>query len=361
MFGSEHYVSVLRWKRGEHVALASLEGADRDAITPLVEIPPDDFPPDNPEASANLGKRLPRLSAAVEVARGSHRTFVDFGLLGGGVKTPGGREPLTEFFSLLEGGGSYTVPVTGLTRQPDYQIAARSIAIKARELALRLTLNDFIRPTPKGDIDTLLEGHGLVPEEVHLLVDFGLVANAAPSFSHVCARVPALARWLTFSVLAGSFPKDLSHLPIGTHLLARSEWRQWRKQALQEKPLPRLPTFGDYTTQHPIYRIPPPGANVSASVRYTSEEDWLVMRGEGLRSHGSPGYAQYPAIAALLCDQKEFRGPDFSSGDLYIWQVANQEIASTGSPETWLRAGINHHLVSAIRQLSGMVTAIPAP
>jgi len=359
MFALDHYVPVLRWKRGEQVALAGLDNTDRDAVTPLIDIPPDDYLPENPEVPINLLKRLPRLTAALETARGSRRTFVDFGLLHA-LTIPGGREPITQFFGLLEGGGTSAVPVTGLGRRASYQIAVRSIVARTHELALRLSLNDLGRPALHHEVDTLLSSFGLVPEEVHLLVDLELVGSSPPSFSHVCARVPTLPRWLTFTVVAGSFPRDLSHLSVGTHLVARSEWRHWRTRALLDETLPRIPTFGDYATQHAIYRIPPPAANVSASVRYTSDEDWLVMRGEGLWSKGSPGYAQYPATAALLCEQKEYRGPDFSSGDRYIWQIASHEISTTGSPETWLRAGINHHLVAVIRQLAGMVSAAPA-
>jgi hypothetical protein len=358
MFGLDHYIPVLRWKRGEQVALAWLDTADRDAITPLIEITPDDYSPDDPDAAGNLAARLPRLTAALETARGSRRTFVDFGFLATGVKMPTGQQPITQFFSLLEGGGTNAVPVIGLTRSVEYQLAARTIAARTHELALRLTLDDLRQPTLHRDIDGLLGRQGLPPDHVHLLIDLAVVGNSPPSFGYVCDRIPTPSRWLTFTVIAGSFPTNLSHLSVGTHLVPRLEWRHWRNQALMNRRLSRFPTFGDYTTQHGIYQVPPPGANVSASARYTSDEDWLVMRGEGLRSKGSPGYAQYPAIAALLCDQKEYRGPDFSSGDHYIWQIASHELATTGNPETWLRAGINHHLVAVIRQLAATMAGI---
>jgi len=34
MFAPEHYVPVLRWKRSEQLALASIEAVDKDALTP---------------------------------------------------------------------------------------------------------------------------------------------------------------------------------------------------------------------------------------------------------------------------------------------------------------------------------------
>jgi hypothetical protein len=40
MFGSPHYVPVLRWKQAERLALSYLDDVDKDGMTPLVELPP---------------------------------------------------------------------------------------------------------------------------------------------------------------------------------------------------------------------------------------------------------------------------------------------------------------------------------
>lgn len=357
MSSLEHYVPVLRWKRGEQLAISLLEKADQDSITPLIEIPPDDYVLENPQASANLSARLPRLSAALELARGSRDSFIDFGLLRDAPTTPGGREPILEFFDLLEGGGTQPIPVTGLTRPSRHQISTATVAARTRALALRLDLGDLGRDTLAREIEAILGMHSLTPNEVHLLIDQKLVGESLSSFAHICSRVPSISKWLTFTILGGSFPRDLTEFSVGTHFLPRLEWHHWRTEMqLSGRRLARFPTFGDYTTQHPIYYIPPAAANVSASVRYTSQGNWLVMRGEGLSSKGSPGYAQYPAIARLLCEQKEFQGPDFSEGDRYIWQIASREIGTTGNPETWLRAGINHHITTVVRQLTDIGT-----
>jgi hypothetical protein len=37
MFDRKHYVPILRWKRGEQIALRELFHADRSAMTPMVE------------------------------------------------------------------------------------------------------------------------------------------------------------------------------------------------------------------------------------------------------------------------------------------------------------------------------------
>ncbi|MCX6619413.1 MAG: hypothetical protein NTZ98_25375, partial [Acidobacteria bacterium] len=151
----------------------------------------------------------------------------------------------------------------------------------------------------------------------------------------------------------GAFPPDLQGVPVGQQLLPRLEWQAWRTQVSQGGRLQRQPAFADYAIQHPIYAEPPERANFSASIRYTLEKDWLIMRGEGVFHDGSPGFAQWPANAQLLCERTEFRGANFSSGDAYIFQRSLNQ-TQTGSPATWLQAGFNHHLTFVARQIASL-------
>lgn len=41
MFDYKHYVPILRWKAGERIALRELYDADKEALTPVIEIPSD--------------------------------------------------------------------------------------------------------------------------------------------------------------------------------------------------------------------------------------------------------------------------------------------------------------------------------
>jgi hypothetical protein len=57
-----------------------------------------------------------------------------------------------------------------------------------------------------------------------------------------------------------------------------------------------------------------------------------------------------PKPIYLDCDM-EYCSPDFSKGDNYIYQRSLQR-EHPGTPQTWLRATINHHLVFVIRQIA---------
>jgi hypothetical protein len=155
--------------------------------------------------------------------------------------------------------------------------------------------------------------------------------------------------------LAGSFPEDLSRLtPRKTHRLRRFEWQQWR--ALESWP-GRRPAFGDYAIQHVVFKEPVAVPNFSASVRYTIENEYFVLRGEGVLNERGPGYGQYNAWAALLLGMPEFFGATFSAGDRYIAErAANWN--TPGSARTWLQAGLSHHLTTTALQVVGWLEQV---
>lgn len=186
------------------------------------------------------------------------------------------------------------------------------------------------------------------------LIDYQLVDQPALSLASLCARIPNLHRWRTFSVISGAFPKDLTGFEKNRqHELQRLDWLTWRDQVATRPSLARRPAYGDYTIQHPIFSEPPRRANFSASIRYTSDEHWVIMRGEGVFNDEGPGFAQWPANAQLLCARPEFCGTKFSYGDEYI-ELMSLQTEKTGNPETWLRAGINHHLTFVVCQIANL-------
>jgi hypothetical protein len=142
---------------------------------------------------------------------------------------------------------------------------------------------------------------------------------------------------------------------IGQQYLPRTDWTFWRDQVWNSHDLPCKTNYGDYTIQHPIFSIIDYPPNFSASIRYTVEENWLIMRGKSAKDHG---FDQWPANAQLLALHDDFRGAEFSYGDWYISQMGDNlgtANESNGNAETWLRAGINHHLVFTVRQLEEIV------
>ena len=149
-----------------------------------------------------------------------------------------------------------------------------------------------------------------------------------------------------------AFPEDLRHLEKNKqHTIDRHDWILWRDQAIPSVSCTRLPTYSDYTIQYPQYLDRPGPLNYSASIRYTAKEYWVIMRGESVSNEEGPGAAQWPANAQLLCERPEYCGDYFSDGDKYIKEMISQ-YDKPGSPTTWLRAGINHHVTFVVWQLA---------
>lgn len=340
---ANHYVPVLRWKRGERVALRQLQRAEKALVIPLIE--PVLLP------STSVDEWIDTFIDQVAVDWGEAPLFLDCDvLLKRGFDVPTSTLIRTAAKRSLK-------PILVVTVPADTEDERRLAAVRSASdqgVCIRLTKSEIRDPLFDNRIRRTVQLLGRRPQDVDVVVDYKVCAASDPSFSYVAERLPHIESWRSVVALGGSFPKDLTSLSVGQHDLPRLEWVSWSQQV--NSALYRVPSFGDYTTQHAIYYEPPEGANVSASVRYTSDSYWVVMRGEGLRNKRGPGFAQYPATAELLMARKEYCGSQFSFGDFYVWQIGSRQISSTGNPETWLRAGINHHIVFAVRQVSRFVT-----
>jgi hypothetical protein len=215
-------------------------------------------------------------------------------------------------------------------------------------LCLRLLRTDLEQPTLHACVKKFLSETGLTPKDVDIMVDFQIVDKEDQMLAELLQNIPHLSDWRTFTVGGGTFPVDLTQCALGKNLIPRLDWKNWQ-HIVSSKKLKRNPAFADYTIQHPVIMESARFFSPSASIRYTLNNDWLVMRGQkGKRD-------QYLANAQLLANQPEFFGQHFSFGDSYIVEKGKDlKSTKTGNPMTWLVAGINHHLACVVTQLSSL-------
>lgn len=344
MFGHKHYVPVLRWKQAERLALKELNNNYRFHMTPLIELPPTKFGSFDQDV----------LRKAVKDIRdcwGNAPIYIDLHLL----PSPIWGQTLALVHETAENLEVCIIPVTGLTKSDNYQrVVAGILKRKDNGVCVRIKIKEMRNTSFEKDLKRMLSILAISPKETHLIIDYEIMTENAVSLRELCNRLPRLNEWLTFSIISGVFPRDLTEIkPPGQHLIRRLDWLTYLQEIRDTAGLPRIPSFGDYTIQHPIYYEPPKRANYSASIRYTTNDAWLIMRGEAVFHPNSPGFSQYPANAQLLCARQEFCGPDFSSGDRYIYEMG-QQLIRTGNARTWLTAGINHHLSFLAHQISNL-------
>ncbi|MEO8493511.1 MAG: beta family protein [Planctomycetota bacterium] len=363
LFDHTHYVANVRWKQAEKESLQWLGKREKRQLTALIELIPRNF-------RTKDGKDLPirdslrRIASDLDRYWGSTPAFIDLahvveaGICGAG-NDPHVFELLAEetrrAFPLLPRESSL-IPVTGLSRGEDYEAAIASIVEEDQMGAcIRVTLDDLSKTTFSAKLEAVLSRLMIDVPDVDLVIDLQCLNGAAPNLQDVSAAIPQLSKWHSYTILAGAFPKDLQEIEKDSvDTLPRDEWFYWREQVQLLPKGMRWPTFGDYTVQHAIYKEPKKNCNPSASIRYTFDDYWVIMRGHGLTHKGSLGNVQYTAEAQLLCEMDEFCDAQFSEGDRYIYE-ASKNPNEPGTPFTWLRAGINHHMVYALRQIAAFV------
>jgi hypothetical protein len=353
MFSVNHYVPILRWKRAEKIALRYLQPADKAVITPLIELVPTSFKPGQ-DGSENPALVLEREAKEIKKDWGTAPFFVDVNHLEECVPPINGlTHPLEYLSDKARMEGLRLVPVTGLTRGDAYQNLVKRTGSDGPGVCFRLTPSEVLDPGFNNRLGDLIARLRLERENVDLVLDYKVFDPSAPTLAIMISHIPSIADWRTFAVACGAFPEDLQQFTPGRHTIAREDWLSYRDQIADPLRLQRRPSFADYTVQYGIYKEPPQRSNPSASIRYALSDRWIIMRGEGIFNKDGPGREQYVANATLLSESDDFYGPNFSYGDSYIYDVS-QGIEGHGSPETWIRAGINHHMTVTSRQIASL-------
>lgn len=345
MFSSRHYVPVMRTKTAELRALRDMNPALRPWITPMLECTRSTLR--GCDSSLAVDSRLNEIASHLEgwARRG---VFLDFRMLTN--VAPGAIELMVNRLVRMHVRPSITISL----RTDDNSAYGRSIrsALDRYQagLCLRVSVEELRLRSGHALIELALRRLGISPASVDLVIDRGSVNPGCLTYPEFAECVPWIDSWRTLTVVAGSFPPDLSELARGEiHHLPRCEWSDWRALDTWRG---RRPSFGDYSVQHAIYKEPVEFANVSASVRYTLEDEYLVLRGESVTNKTGPGSGQWNAWAALLVEMPEFHGPTFSAGDRYIAERASNW-KNTGNPRTWLQAAFSHHLTTSALQVAG--------
>jgi hypothetical protein len=348
MVTDRQYVPVLRLKRAERRALQQLAPVIRPIVKPLSECPPSVLSKCKTESEVDL-----RLADLVnDLSSWAGRTmFFDMRMLKGYSV-----HPLARISASAAHRNLVVVPVITPRSDPGVEDHAAVNQVMARHqsgLCLRVSPEELRLSRSSEMISTLLERHSVQPHDVDLIIDRRLVSETSLTFGEISDRIPSLGSWRSLVVLGGTFPIDLTNIKVGHHHLERIGYVQWLEHRLALRS-GRLPAFGDYTIQHPYFREPPTRANFSASIRYTTEGSFFVLRGESVFKKTSAGYDQWPAQARMLVDSSEYFGPSFSAGDRYIADRA-ADPSETGGPETWLQAAFGHHLTLTALQVAGLL------
>lgn len=371
--GARHYVAILQGKAAEYGALRDLADRPAGRTTPLVNVPPPDFDYQHQRFKrpfeAHVALSVERLTAAWS---GRGPLWLDAGALERLLPPPTvrGAHVLRALCDDAAAAGVSVVPVTAFDRYPPHYVAAREVVRSHRTgLCIRLAESWLLDTAAYASLLTrALTYYGVAPEEVDLVLDRRAIplrsteATVAASWVELLRAVPLADRWRSLTAAAGAFPVSLSAVrelkmkptqASATGALRRAEWLGWRALAAglasADGAIPRMPSFGDYAVSHPLpLDIDPRVLNPAASVRYTTADALVVIRGRPIRKLGN---GQHRRMAQELVARVDFAGAPFSAGDRYAVEVASGR-EGPGTPTTWRRAGTVHHLTHVAEHLA---------
>ena len=353
MFDHTHYVPILRWKAAEHRALRQIPDEKRLYFTPLIELVPPEFRLKKMRKARDLSGLLQALVGQLASRTRGFPFFLDLCLLA--LTSDNVCRVWRGIDTHASGSLVKLIPVI----QPTFADAviseiAETQCRNSNGVCLRIPVTSQSLNTLDKTIGDLTSTCEIDPSLGDLVIDFGVCGAGNPGIPETLGCVPHLMRWRTLTVVSGAFPVDLTHLPANNEYeQQRLDWINWYSQVVGRNGLLRLPTYGDYTIQHPEFRLRDvTKLTPSASIRYTADKHWVIMRGHGLRK--SEDFQQFPAQAEMLMDRSEYSGEAFSPGDAYVAKMATGE-NGTGNLPTWLQAGFSHHIMFVIDQIAQRV------
>jgi len=360
-FDHRHYVPCLRWKQGEYQAVLRLPDTIKNAFTPLMEIPELGWDFKEEKEKKTIDELLTDFALKKIYKKwGSSPCFVDLNLIPSSQRMKNGVHPVRFIFDELRWLGCQSIPVTGLFRDGEYQQEIKAALAKDKNgVCLRITIEQAAKSTFKTELDSLLSTLEVQSINCDFILDLGSPNNFLPlnGFSKIIQtiieRLPHLNVWRTLMLLGTSFPETMGSIKKGEEIVPRYEWQlykiliaDFRKDGI------RLPSFGDYAINHPkvlerdMRKVKP-----SATIRYTIDDGWYIVKGENVRDKKYGKFKQYYKLSNQVLTSGYYCGSHFSWGDDYIQKCANKE-SSTGRLMTWRQVGTNHHIMKVIQDIA---------
>lgn len=355
------YVPILKGKEGEFAALETLANEIRGQIRPLIEVPAVPYDYANERPTKTLDEHVAAVADRISRCWPAKHFYIDLPWIEGEEVISGGRDPLDVMLEHCRTLRLRAIPVVSRSTAPAGLAGVRQHCEIADDAgcAVRLVIEDFEEEVDlDAEIARMLRVIGQDGVQgMDLLID---LEDLGPDTSRAVlvarslfSMVPRKGQWRNVILAAASFPSDLSEVDASTvSLLPRREWQLWR--TLQRRPalLPAIDLiYSDYAIAHPIPReLDPRTMRMSANIRYTAEDEWLVVKGRNVRQYG---FQQYFELCRILVDRQEFSGPDYSWGDRYIADCA-EGILGPGNATTWRKVGTNHHITLIVRSLANV-------
>ena len=354
-----HYVPVLKLKLGEIRALQEIY-SDHDKITPIFEIPPIPWDYQNDMPAKSFNKHIEKVNENIKKCRGSYPCFLDMKhieseIVASEEENKANIEAINTLFEeAYEDSLSY-IPTLHLNFTEELRdILSEQIPKFNNGLCIRLDIEEFDTDDYTERLIDLIEYIDQPIEQTDIIIDFNTIPKVGigpyvNGVKNIIRFLPYLSRWRSLIFIASSFPESMGEFTSNNiSSTPRAEWSIWKKLT-GDSPAKRLPVYGDYTITTPDpFEMDPRMIRLGAKIKYTLEEEWLIVKGTGVQKKG---YEQFHTLAEMLSQHPNFYGKDFSWGDKYI-EECGKKICKPGNQTTWVRVGVNHHIEVVMNQIA---------
>jgi hypothetical protein len=333
------YVPILKGKAGEYEALKSLDPRTRERLVPLV-VP--SAASDDPQPVRDLASTL----RAMPMGWGRQ----------GPIILDGEQMPsVAQFADCLTAAsqlGWLAIPSTRLTDPGAYHDVVRTTARDGAGLTLRLRRHELDPADLTSQLTEFMKVMGVDPSMIDLVfdlrdVDFMKLGATSLAVLNALRSLPWAADWRHLVLAATGAPASMKEFGVNEiSEMPRNEAILFASIA-QAKDLRRMPIYSDYAIAHPdpVEDQSGPAINMAASLRYSTEDKVLIVKGVRVRDNGS---ALFPDLLGRLVARPEFAGRTFSRGDGWIDDAAKRDVGP-GNAKKWREAGTSHHLTMITR------------
>jgi hypothetical protein len=349
------YVPILKWKQGEQWACRGLAAAVAHNTYPVFEIPPRPVDAKTKAPTKSVEDYLDTVAKTIGASWKTGSPFaVDVTLLEESIDHLSAGRAMERLFKQLRQDGLRPVPVARSDHKPSRLQLAKKVAAAGGDGVMIRCLWDDVGHGTMNEMLAYLVGELDIPaDRIDLLVDLRTVsadnfAGLEANVTHALGSILNPGSWRSLVVASSAFPRNLTGMKPGRRPIPRLDWKLYHALRPMENNLGRQMFYGDYGIAHwEMADIDVVQMQMSANLRYTSDDDWVVFRG---RSVNLEGYGQYIDLCALLVADGIYCGPDYSMGDQNYSLTTNP--AKPGNASSWRRDGTNHHVTFVVNQLA---------
>jgi hypothetical protein len=354
---AKHYRPFLLARAGELAGLSRLDSAIRSSMSPVFRIPERAWDYESDRYQKTHEDHIAGVPDKLTSAWPAGHGYLDLSLLEKDDSVHG-KHPLVY---VIEEASSRSLDLTPLVASASTKahLSATSTLhqIFGRGAAIQLPQADWTTINPTA-LRSLMSAISLAPHEIDIIIDFegtdGPVAEIAVIAE--LASLRSLGDFRSLTVGGTGFP-DLTGIPRGTTEYPRKEWAVY--SAVQQKLLHQgisTPDFFDHAVQNPDLielGVDPRFLSISATLRYTVSDKWLVAKGELFKGRGtkSKGGAALISPLAALVRHPEYSTPIRSLADDWIDAVIAKS-ETPGAPQKWREWATVRHVEVTVSELA---------